>query len=339
VAKREKRVSRRQRERESAQGLQVPASGEQGQQEIQAEDTGAELGHVSVLLQEAIRLLNVRRGGTYADATLGLGGHSVAIARRLGPNGKLIAFDRDAAAIQVADQRLAVLREELKSEMPNTQIVEASFSRIAEFVAPHSLDGLLADFGVSSIQLDEPSRGFSFRAEGPLDMRMGASVERTADQVVNHMDEQMLADVIYELGEERRSRRIARAIVRARPLRSTAHLAEIVAAAAPANKQPGKRTIHPATKTFQAIRMFVNLELEEVEALLEQAPTLLKLGGRLAVISFHSLEDRRVKDRLREMAQAGIFKPLTKKPITASEMELERNPRARSAKLRAAEQI
>ena len=170
-------------------------------------------------------------------------------------------------------------------------------------------------------------------------MRMGAGEERTADQVVNHMDERELADVIYELGEERRSRRIARAIVRARPIRTTAELAEVVAVAAPANKQPGRRTIHPATKTFQAIRMFVNHELEEVEALLEQAPTLLRSGGRLAVISFHSLEDRRVKDHMRSMAQKGVYRLITKKPITASEQELESNPRARSAKLRGAEKV
>ncbi|MBV9669722.1 MAG: 16S rRNA (cytosine(1402)-N(4))-methyltransferase RsmH [Acidobacteriales bacterium] len=328
MAKREKRVSRRQQARESAeQRSQVPASGEQGSE-----------GHVSVLLQETIQFLNVRRGGSYADATLGLGGHSVAVARRLGAGGTLFAFDRDAKAIAIAQSRFERLREELADDMPEIRMFETSFSKMAEVISPGILDGLCADFGVSSLQLDDAARGFSFRAEGPLDMRMSVQEERTADQVVNRLDEHTLAQVIYELGEERRSRRIARAIVRARPIRSTAHLAEIVAAAAPANKRFGagqaRRPIHPATKTFQAIRMFVNRELEEVEALLNQAPMLLKPGGRLVAISFHSLEDRRVKDHMRQMAAEGIYEVLTKKPITASEQELERNSRARSAKLR-----
>jgi len=331
VAKREKRVSRNRKRRRGAgqERSQVPTSGEQVE--------GSEFGHVSVLLHEALESLAVKRGGTYADMTLGLAGHSVAIARRLGPEGSLTVFDRDAAAIEIAKQRLEQLRSELGPEMPRLQIVQAPFSEAGQHLAPHSLDGMLADFGVSSIQLDDPARGFSFRAEGPLDMRMGAEEDRTADQVVNHMDESRLADVLYELSEERRSRRIARAIVRARPLRSTAHLAEIVAAAAPANKQPGRRAIHPATKTFQAIRMFVNQELEEIESLLKQAPDLLRQGGRLAVISFHSLEDRRVKDHMRDMAQKQVYEVLTKKPITASEQETARNPRSRSAKLRVAQ--
>ena len=198
-------------------------------------------------------------------------------------------------------------------------------------------DGLLADLGVSSLQLSDAARGFSFQAEGPLDMRMNPRSERTADQVVNHLDERTLADVIYEFGEERRSRRIARAIVRARPIRSTAHLAQIVAAALPAMKH---KRIHPATTTFQAIRIFVNRELEDLRSLLETAPqVLLPSTGRLVVISFHSLEDRMVKDAMREGAKNGVYRLLTKKPVTASEAEVDRNPRARSAKLRAAEKV
>jgi 16S rRNA (cytosine1402-N4)-methyltransferase len=200
-------------------------------------------------------------------------------------------------------------------------------------------DGILADVGVSSLQLSDAARGFSFQADGPLDMRMDPHSERTAEQVVNHLDERELADVIYEFGEERRSRRIARAIVRSRPIGSTAHLADVISAAArPMNSE--SRRIHPATRTFQALRIFVNRELDDLKALLEAAPRILKPGGRVVVISFHSLEDRIVKDAFREGSIKGkYFRVLTKKPVTASEEEQDRNPRARSAKLRAAERI
>jgi 16S rRNA (cytosine1402-N4)-methyltransferase len=202
------------------------------------------------------------------------------------------------------------------------------------------VDGLLADFGASSMHFDEAQRGFSFQAEGPLDMRMNPREGPTAAQVVNQVGEKELANLIYEFGEERRSRRIARAIVRARPITTTAELARVVAAAAPAMKSKGARqTIHPATRTFQALRIYVNAELEEIDALLKAAPGLLKPGGRLVVISFHSLEDRRAKDALREGAQQGIYEVLTRKPVTAEAEETERNPRSRSAKLRAAEKV
>jgi 16S rRNA (cytosine1402-N4)-methyltransferase len=192
----------------------------------------------------------------------------------------------------------------------------------------------LADLGVSSLQLGDAARGFSFQAEGPLDMRMNPQAELTADQVVNHMSERELADVIYEFGEERRSRRIARAIVRSRPIRTTQQLVAVVSAAARSMKH---ERIHPATRTFQALRIFVNRELDDLKALLETAPTVLKPGGRLVVISFHSLEDRIVKDALRDGARQGWYQLLTKKPATASEEEIDRNPRSRSAKMRAAE--
>ncbi len=291
--------------------------------------------HVPVLLNEVMEYLAVRRGGTYVDCTLGFAGHAAAIARALGGEGRLIGLDRDAEALELARERLDGLREELGAEMPVIALQHAEFSRVAEFVNAGECDGILADFGVSSMHLNEAHRGFSFQAEGPLDMRMNAQGELTAEQVVNEADEEDLANLIYEFGEERRSRRIARAIVRARPLHTTAQLAAVVKGAAPQMKD----AIHPATRTFQALRIYVNRELEEIEALLGSAPKLLKPGGRLVVISFHSLEDRPAKDALRAGRDAGVYEVLTRKPVTAGEEETRRNPRSRSAKLRAAEKI
>jgi len=292
--------------------------------------------HVPVLLDEVLQYLNVRPGGVIADATLGLAGHSSEIARRLGPKGKLIGFDRDPEAMAKAKARLALLAEELGPEMPEVVFEPRAFSEAASALEPNSLDGLLADFGVSSLQLDEAHRGFSFRSDGPLDMRMDTRSGETAEQVVNQENENELADLIYEFGEERRSRRIARAIVRARPITSTAELAQIVSAAAPSMK--GDK-IHPATRTFQALRIRVNNELGEIQTLLKSAPALLKPGGRLVLISFHSLEDRLVKDVFRDAGRNDEFEILTKKPVVASEQEELRNPRSRSAKLRAAEKL
>jgi 16S rRNA (cytosine1402-N4)-methyltransferase len=280
--------------------------------------------------------LNVRPGGVVVDATLGLAGHSSEMARRLGPKGTLIAFDRDPEAMTLASVRLDELREELGQEMPEIRLVPKAFSEAASEIKPASLDGLLADIGVSSLQLDEAHRGFSFRSDGPLDMRMDTRTGETAEQVVNQEDENELADLIYEFGEERRSRRIARAIVRARPITTTAELARVVSAAAPSMK--GDK-IHPATRTFQALRIRVNDELGEIRTLLESAPSLLKPGGRLVIISFHSLEDRIVKDAFREAGRNKVFEVLTKKPVIAGEEEERRNPRSRSAKLRAAMKV
>jgi len=290
--------------------------------------------HVPVLLKEAIDFLAVRRGGTFIDATVGLGGHGYEIAKRLGAPGHLIGLDKDPAALKMA--REGLMRGE---DWPTITLLHRSFAEIAKGQRPATIDGILADVGVSSLQLDDATRGFSFQADGPLDMRMDPQSERSAEQVVNHLDERQLADVIYEFGEERRSRRIARAICRSRPIRSTAHLADVISAAArPMNSE--KRRIHPATRTFQALRIFVNRELDDLRALLEAAPRILKPGGRVVVISFHSLEDRIVKDAFREGAvQNKYFRVLTKKPVTATELENDRNPRARSAKLRAAERI
>jgi len=294
--------------------------------------TGSKPRHVPVLLEVTMDFLRIRPDGTYADCTLGLGGHAEGILRRLGPKGRLIGFDRDPEALELATARLERVRAELGSEAAEVRLIGEAFSTIARHVEPGTLDGLLADFGASSLHFDEARRGFSFQADGPLDMRMDTRTGPTAEQVVNEMDERELANLIYECGEERRSRTVARAIVRGRPIATTMQLARIVASAVPPMKY-----IHPATRTFQALRIYVNRELEEIKELLEAAPKLLKPSARLAVISFHSLEDRIAKDSLRDGAREGIWNIVTKKPVTADEEEIERNPRSRSAKLRVAE--
>jgi 16S rRNA (cytosine1402-N4)-methyltransferase len=331
-------------DKDEDQQLGTPQGGRHG-------EADKAVGHVPVLLKPAIDFLAVRRGGTYIDATLGLGGHSFEIARRLGAAGHLIGFDKDPTALAVARRRLTEPPPELQADWPAVTLFHASFAEIRERMATGTADGLLADLGVSSLQLEDATRGFSFQAEGPLDMRMNPQAGPTAEQVVNHLDEPTLAGVIYEFGEERRSRRIARAIVRARPIRSTAQLAQVVSAAARPMKPRsfagktgrlrGRRLerIHPATRTFQAIRIFVNRELEDLRALLEAATQVLSAGGRLVVISFHSLEDRIVKEALREGASHGLWQVLTKKPVSAPAEEIDRNPRSRSAKLRAAERL
>jgi 16S rRNA (cytosine1402-N4)-methyltransferase len=314
---------------------------------------GKQVSHVPVLLKEAIDFLHVRRGGTYIDATVGLGGHSYEIAKRLGAPGHLIGLDKDPAALKIAREKLVVGRqssvvgataddkpttEDRQPDWPTVTLLHRSFAEVAIGQRTATIDGLLADLGVSSLQFDTAARGFSFQADGPLDMRMNPQSERTAEQVVNHLDERQLADVIYEFGEERRSRRIARAICRSRPIRSTAQLADVISAAARPMNQ-AERRIHPATRTFQALRIFVNRELDDLKALLAAAPQILKPGGRVVIISFHSLEDRIVKDAFREGNQQGYFSVVTKKPVTATTEECDRNPRARSAKLRAAERV
>jgi 16S rRNA (cytosine1402-N4)-methyltransferase len=315
-------------------------------------------GHVPVLLKEAIDFLAIRRGGTYIDATVGLGGHSYEIAKRLGAQGRLIGVDKDPVALEIAREKLVVGRRssvvgkdddqlqatgDERTDWPTVELRHGSFADLADDRRPTTDDrlrvnGILADLGVSSLQLEDAARGFSFQAEGPLDMRMNPLSGETAEQVVNEVDEVTLANLIYEFGEERRSRRIARAIVRSRPIRTTAQLADVVSAAArPMN--PAERRIHPATRTFQALRIFVNRELDDLRGFLKAAPQLLKPGGRLVVISFHSLEDRIVKDALRDGVKQAHYRLLTKKPVTATEKEIDRNPRSRSAKLRAGERV
>jgi 16S rRNA (cytosine1402-N4)-methyltransferase len=245
----------------------------------------------------------------------------------------LIGLDKDPAALDAARARLASVEDS-----PKITLRHSSFAEVGKQFGSAKVDGLLADIGVSSLQLNDAARGFSFQAEGPLDMRMNPQAELTADQVVNQVDEVTLANLIYEFGEERRSRRIARAIVRSRPIRTTAQLAEVISAAARPMNQ-AERRIHPATRTFQAIRIFVNDELRDLRALLDAAPQMLKPGGRLVIISFHSLEDRIVKDAFRDGVKQGHYELLTRKPVTAGEEEIDRNPRSRSAKLRAAERV
>ena len=290
--------------------------------------------HAPVLFQEAIDLLRVRPGATVVDCTLGLAGHAAGIVKLLGAEGHLIGFDRYPEALALAKEKLDTVCQELGSQAPKVTLVGEAFSSAPKHLQPASVDGLLADFGVSSLQLDEAARGFSFMADGPLDMRMDTRSGPTAAQVVNEASERELADLIYEYGEERRSRRIARAIVRGRPVTTTGQLARLVTSAARPMKQ---ERINPATRTFQALRIHVNRELDEIRSLLEAAPGLLKPSARLAVISFHSLEDRIAKDSFREGARQGVWEILTRKPVTAGEEELQRNPRSRSAKLRAAE--
>jgi 16S rRNA (cytosine1402-N4)-methyltransferase len=284
-----------------------------------------------VLAEEALRWLDVEPGGTYVDATVGLGGHAVEIAARL-TSGRLIGLDRDAGALEIARQRLEPYQERVV-------LVQADFSRIDEVVREMNLpllNGILADLGVSSLQLDTAERGFSFRFLGPLDMRMDSRTAATAADIVNETAEGELADLLYRLGEERDSRRIARAIVRARPIRSTEHLATVVAGA---RTSRGRQKLHPATKTFLALRIAVNRELEELGQFLDRAPATLAPGGRWVVLSYHSLEDRMVKQEFRRWSGQGVVEVLTRKVVRPTEQEIAANPRARSAKLRAAERV
>lgn len=278
------------------------------------------------------------------DGTVGAGGHTAALLAASAPDGQVFGFDRDQSALDLAKRQLAQFGQRV-------HLFHANFDRLAQTARAHNLppaDGILLDLGVSSMQFDQPERGFSFQAEGPLDMRMDASAGPTATDLVNSLPEEELANLIYRYGEERHSRRIARAIVKARPLSSTAELAQLVLRAS----RSERTKIHPATRTFQALRIAVNDELGALERTLPQALACLNPGGRLAVISFHSLEDRIVKNYFRQEAQDCICPPeqpvctcrhkatidiITKRPITASLVEIDANPRARSAKLRVVE--
>jgi len=278
--------------------------------------------HEPVMPVEAIDLLAIRPEGVYLDCTAGLGGHTGMIAQRL-TAGFVIANDRDALSLELARTNTVEWKDRICFHL-------GTFGSLAEAVEQagfDKVDGLLADTGVSRYQLTSAARGFSFMADGPLDMRMDQTRGRTAADLVNHTDEKTLADLIFQLGEERRARRIARAIVRARPLRSTLHLADVVERAVPRTGH-----LHPATKTFMALRMAVNDELESLDRLLATLPVCVKPGGRAVVISFHSLEDRRVKQAFRT---SDVWQVLTKKPMTAGPDEERANPRSRSAKLRA----
>ncbi len=283
--------------------------------------------HVPVMLAECLEYLALKPDGVYLDATTGLGGHAGAIARQLS-TGFVLACDRDAESLELARAATADCADRIRFHRSLFSQLEVVLS--AEKVP--QLDGLLADLGVSKFQLTQGGRGFSLMADGPLDMRMGQDAPETAADLVNFSPEKELADLIYEYGEERRSRQIARAIVRARPITTTGHLAKLIEGVVP---RTGK--VHPATQTFMALRIVVNREFEELDALLESLPTLVKPGGRAVFLTYHSLEDRKVKQAFQAMAKARQVRLLTKHVVKPTDKETWENPPSRSAKLRAVE--
>jgi len=279
------------------------------------------------MLRECLEYLAIRPDGVYLDATCGLGGHTGAIARQLA-TGLVLACDRDA-------ESLALARANTADSAARIRFHKASFSTVGQALAAEGLtqvDGLLADLGVSRYQLTEGERGFSLMADGSLDMRMDRSQEQTAADIVNYESEKQLADLIFQLGEERRSRRIARAIVRARPIKTTGQLAKLIESAVP---RTGK--LHPATQTFMALRIAVNQENEELDALLAAIPKLVKPGGRAVLLTFMSLEDRKVKQSFQALQKDGRMSILTRHVVRPTEEEVQDNPPSRSAKLRAVE--
>lgn len=301
--------------------------------------------HIPVLYQEVLEWLQPRAGGLYVDGTLGGAGHAQGILERSAPDGRLLGLDADAKAVKRAKKRLAPFGN-------RTILVHSNFALLQQMVEKHDfgpVDGILLDLGLSSFQLDNADRGFTFQQDGPLDMRFNGEQRLTAADLVNNLEENELADLIYEYGEERYSRRIARILVANRPITSTDQLAHLVASAV-----RGYQRIHPATRVFQALRIGVNRELDVLEAVLPQARDLLAPGGRIVVISFHSGEDRIVKHYFRRESQDCICPPeaficvcdhqaslqvLTKKPIRPTQEEIDRNPRSRSAKMRVAEKL
>ncbi len=288
--------------------------------------------HIPVLLHEVLEFLDVRADGLYIDATLGAGGHAEAILQILQQGrGRLLGIDRDPAALALARERLRAFGEKLIA-------MHGNFAEIDSLHAASGLppaDGVIADLGLSSMQLEDPARGFSFSLPGPLDMRMDPRSPTTAEEIINHHSERDLAELIFKLGEERHSRRIARALVKARPIRSTTELAQVVTRAIPSRS--GLRHLHPATRTFLALRLAVNQELENLESFLSRVLAVLVPGGRLAILSFHSLEDRLAKRAMQTWQREGRARILTKKVVRPSGAEMHANPRSRSAKLRAAE--
>ena len=292
-------------------------------------------GHTPVLTRPVRELLSVRAGETLVDATIGLGGHARQLAEALGPDGWLIGLDVDPA-------NLAVARTALAQAPCRIELAVGNFAQLPETlraVGAERIDVLLADLGVSSTQLDDPDRGFSFQRDGPLDMRMDPRLTVTAAELVNRLDERQLGDVLYHNAQEFGARRIARIICERRRdsrITTTGRLAEVVSRALRVNPKSRKSKIHPATKTFLALRIAVNDEIENLKALLEAAPAMLRPGGRIGVIAFHSVEDKPVKLDFRRRKQDGIYRVLTKKPVVADVEERRANPRSRSAKLRVA---
>ena len=289
--------------------------------------------HRPVLLREVLEGLSLKPGAVVLDATVGLGGHAEGMLRVMGPSGRLIGMDRDGEALALAKKRLSDFGDKVT-------FIHRNFGELGTALDQagwRELDAALFDLGLSSMQLDKAERGFSFSREGPLDMRMDPDQEITAAHLVNHLSPRELEDFIRNYGEERWAGRVARVIVRSRPFSSTLQLAEAIRGAVPAGARHGR--IDPATRTFQAVRMAVNREQEELSSGLPQAIQRLKSGGRIAVLSYHSLEDRIVKNCFRTLARAGVLKRITRKPLRPSEAEVAENPRSRSAILRVAERV
>jgi len=294
--------------------------------------------HVSVMAEEICEWMNLRQGGVYVDCTVGAGGTTRRIIEKAGKNAFVIALDRDREAIALSRKNLEIYQSSVK-------LFHGNFSHIGEVIQKagfKQVDGIVFDLGVSSWQLDQSERGFSFSQDGPLDMRMDTTQALTAEELVNHLPEKELADLIFKYGEERFSRRLARGVVQARmvnPIRTTRTLVKIIEESVPGVYRRGR--LHPATRTFQALRIAVNQELDILEGALRTAVDFLRGGGRLCVISFHSLEDRIVKHTFRALAEKGhaLVTILTKKPLRPSKEEVQHNSRARSAKLRVAERL
>ncbi len=309
-------------------------------------DTSLYTSHIPVMLEACMRLMDPQPGGKYADGTLGAGGHSEAILKASSPDGKLISFDLDPVAITIA-------RERLEPYSDRVRIIQDSYVNLGRYAEENSLDGFIVDLGVSSMQLDRQDRGFSFLQDGPLDMRFSPEQPLTAADLVNQLPEEELARILWLYGEERKSRQIAAMICAERErnkIVTTAQLRDVILSAAGNSREK----IHPATRSFQAIRIAVNGELDAVEAVLPAAVKALKPGGRLLVISFHSLEDRIVKNYFKTESKdclcppeqpvctcghKAVLRELTRHPVTADDEEIKLNPRARSAKLRAAVKI
>jgi 16S rRNA (cytosine1402-N4)-methyltransferase len=307
--------------------------------------------HYPVLYKEIIHALRPKDRGFYVDGTLGAGGHAWGILEACSPEGRLLGLDLDPAALELARERLAPFGS-------RAFLVQASYTTLKaqlKHLGWTAVDGILLDFGISSMQLDTPERGFSFQQNAPLDMRFDPASQVTADMLVNDLPESELAEILFRYGEERQARKIARAVVMARPVTTTLQLAQIVAQAVGGKSGRGRQSrTDPATLTFQALRIAVNRELESIEAVLPVAVEVLKPGGKLAVISFHSLEDRLVKQFMRRESQDCICPPrapictcghlasikeITRRPVQPGEAEVQRNPRARSARLRVAEKL
>lgn len=290
--------------------------------------------HLPVMAREVEEFLNPQAGGCFLDGTLGLAGHSALIAQKIGSSGRLIALDKDQKALALARKKLSTFTG--KVDLVHSDFRD--FDVVLKKLGVDAVDGMLFDLGISSFQLDAPERGFSFRSEGPLDMRMNQDALTSAADIINTLQEEDLANVIFTFGEERFSRRIAKAIVQYRArkkIETTKELEEIIFTSVPVSYR--RQKIHPATRTFQAIRIAVNRELESLQLVMDKCADYLKEGGRIGVISFHSLEDRIVKEKFKSLAKSGIMTLIVKKPLRPSDDEIKSNPRARSARFRVAE--